>query len=87
MILRVGVEKDGGEGVSKAKLVIPKELQKEIKEARKQGIEIRRTRGNHLVIVPLDKDVPLQYVGGTPSDTRSIDNARSQLRRAGYKPK
>jgi predicted RNA binding protein YcfA (HicA-like mRNA interferase family) len=62
---------------------LPRQQRKLAKQAKAQGWEIRRTRGDHLVwVAPNGRKV---YSSATPSDHRAVKNQRARLRRAGLK--
>lgn len=63
---------------------IPKELKKVVKEARRQGWEIRERKTNHLVWLSPDGE-GMVHSASSPSDPRSIPNTLAQLKRAGLK--
>lgn len=59
-----------------------KEIRHLTRELTRQGFEVRTTRrGHHLVS---KNGVVVAGVPGTPSDWRSLKNARADLRRAGF---
>lgn len=54
-----------------------------IEQARAQGWTVERTCGDHLRFRPADKTKPIVYTSSTPSDWRTRQNLKSDLRRAG----
>lgn len=55
-----------------------------VRDAKRQGWTVSRTRGSHLRFCPPpSKPGPCIFGPGTPSDSRGIKNLRAHLRRAG----
>lgn len=59
-----------------------KEFKKLLKEVEKQGATIKPTKSGCLVLSPDGKGKVALH--GTPSDHRALQNAVSQLRKAGF---
>lgn len=57
-----------------------KDMQQLIRQAEDLGVRVEKTGGNHLVFYTPSGPV---YTASTPSDRRSVLNARSRLRRSG----
>lgn len=55
-----------------------------LRDLRRQGFRIEHRR-RHYVVFPPERDRPPVTISGTPSDCRSEDNLRADLRRAGWR--
>jgi predicted RNA binding protein YcfA (HicA-like mRNA interferase family) len=62
--------------------VTNKDLHALIGKASREGFEVSRTNGGHIRL-SRDGDATPVIVPNTPSDHRSVDNTRAELRRAG----
>lgn len=60
-----------------------RELQEVVEKALRAGWNVGHTRNGHLRFVSPDKSVPPIFMGGTPSDSRSVKNLRAHLKRYG----
>lgn len=65
--------------------VARKDVAEILQKCSEQGAEILRCGGMHYKIIPADKRIPVQFMPSTPSDTRSLKNVISRLRRNGFK--
>lgn len=61
-----------------------KELRQLLREARRQGWRVERTKKGHYKLWPPDGGPP-EILPGTPSDWRSLKNAIARLRRRGFR--
>lgn len=62
-----------------------KELRELVKLLQAQGFDVKITKKNHYFVTKDGK--PVATIAGTPSDARSMRNARAALRRAGFTEK
>lgn len=59
------------------------DFKKLLKECRKQGFVVERTKNNHYKFIPPDTTKRVVFTGSTPSDRRHMDNLLHDLRRSG----
>lgn len=59
------------------------DFKKLVKECRKQGFLVEKTKNNHYAFLPPDKNKRAVYTGSTPSDRRHMQNLIQDLKKSG----